>query len=78
VTGAIDQLPLFSDPGEVFPWFASTRKLASKDCPRAREMEANALKLPVWVRQEDGVLLESYARGIRKIDEWLRRRSPRG
>jgi dTDP-4-amino-4,6-dideoxygalactose transaminase len=76
VTGAIDQLPLFSDPGEVFPWFASTRKLAAKDCPRAREMEANALKLPVWVRQEDGVLLESYARGILKIDEWLRRRSP--
>jgi hypothetical protein len=35
---------------------------------------ANALKLPVWVREEDGVLLESYARGIRKIDDWLRAR----
>jgi dTDP-4-amino-4,6-dideoxygalactose transaminase len=76
VTGAVDRLPLFSDPGEVFPWFESTRKLEAKQCPRAREMAANALKLPVWVRQEDAALVDAYGGGIRKIDEWLRRRSP--
>jgi dTDP-4-amino-4,6-dideoxygalactose transaminase len=72
VTGAVDQLPLFRDPGDVFPWFESAGKLAAQDCPRAAELTANALKLPVWVREEDGVLLESYARGIRKIAHWLR------
>ncbi len=74
VTGAVDQLPLFRDPGEVFPWFASAAVLEAKEeCPRARELAANALKLPIWVRKEDGPLLESYAGGICKIDEWLRK-----
>jgi hypothetical protein len=72
VTGAIDRLPLFREPGDVFPWFESAGGLEAKECPRAAELTANSLKLPVWVREEDGVLLESYARGIRKIADWLR------
>jgi dTDP-4-amino-4,6-dideoxygalactose transaminase len=72
VTGAVDQLPLFLEPREVFPWFESPRPEAAA-CPRAAEFAANALKLPVWVREEDGALLAAYARGIRKIDAWLHR-----
>lgn len=64
ITAPVHGLPLFRDPGRVFPGYASPPERAF---PGAEDFYARAWKLPVWHREEDDALVEQYLEAIRKV-----------
>ncbi len=64
VTAPVHRLPLFRDPGRVFPAYAPP---APRAFPGAEDFWARGWKLPVWHRAEDDLLVEQYLTAIRKV-----------
>ncbi|MFF0458664.1 DegT/DnrJ/EryC1/StrS family aminotransferase [Nocardia africana] len=66
-TCPLNLLPLFQEPGPLFP--AHEGKLACRpgDFPQAEQVHRNTLKLPVWHRQEDIPIAMRYVDAIRKV-----------
>lgn len=71
-TCPLNLLPLFQAPGPLFPALDGTLACAPGDFPHAEAFHHNALKLPVWHRQEDMPLVDSYIETFRKVaDNYL-------
>lgn len=66
-TCPLNLLPLFQNPGELFPSFEGARAYGPGDFPRAEAFHAAAIKLPVWHRSEDLPLVTQYIEAIRKV-----------
>ncbi|HYG64940.1 MAG TPA: DegT/DnrJ/EryC1/StrS family aminotransferase [Thermoanaerobaculia bacterium] len=73
VTAPVHRLPLFREPGRVFPGYASPPE---REFPMADEFYARAWKLPVWHREEDGALVGQYLEAIRKVMHHFSRSCP--
>jgi perosamine synthetase len=64
ITAPVHRLPLFREPGGVFPGYAAPPE---RVFPAADDFYARAFKLPVWHRAEDDALVEQYLAAIRKV-----------
>jgi perosamine synthetase len=71
-TCPLNLLPLFQEPGPLFPQYEGKLRHARGDFPRAEEMHRNTLKLPVWHREEDMPLVDYYIEAFRKVAEHYR------
>lgn len=68
-TCPLNLLPLFQEPGALFPGLEGTFSYAPGDFPRAEAFHRNTLKLPVWHHEEDLPLVESYVEAFRKVTD---------
>ncbi|WP_433655345.1 DegT/DnrJ/EryC1/StrS family aminotransferase [Nocardia sp. CA-128927] len=68
-TCPLNLLPLFQEPGLLFPAFTGKLAYAPGDYPRAEEIHHATLKLPVWHREEDLSIVDRYIEAIRKVTE---------
>lgn len=68
-TCPLNLLPLFQEPGPLFPAFTGTLSYAPGDYPRAEEIHRATLKLPVWHREEDLPIVNRYIEAIHKVTE---------
>ncbi|WP_194817954.1 DegT/DnrJ/EryC1/StrS aminotransferase family protein [Nocardia sp. XZ_19_385] len=68
-TCPLNLLPLFQEPGPLFPAFTGKLAYAPGDYPRAEEIHHATLKLPVWHREEDLPVVDRYIEAIRKVTE---------
>ncbi|MBV9144145.1 MAG: hypothetical protein JO115_25035 [Pseudonocardiales bacterium] len=66
-TCPLNLLPLFQEPGPLFPQFHGRFAYARGDFPRAEEFHGGILKLPVWNREEDMPLVDRYIEAFRKV-----------
>ena len=66
-TCPLNLLPLFQNPGELFPASQGAFAYQPGDFPRAEALHAGALKLPVWHREQDLPLASQYAGAFRKV-----------
>ncbi|ASO21299.1 dTDP-4-amino-4,6-dideoxygalactose transaminase [Actinoalloteichus hoggarensis] len=66
-TCPLNLLPLFQRPETLFPGYASKLSYSPRDFPNAEAIHRNTLKLPVWHRQEDRSLVDSYIHAFRKV-----------
>ncbi|WP_069166812.1 DegT/DnrJ/EryC1/StrS family aminotransferase [Nocardia altamirensis] len=66
-TCPLNLLPLFQDPGPLFPAFTGKLAYAPGDYPRAEQTHHATLKLPVWHRDEDLPLVDRYIEAIYKV-----------
>lgn len=67
-TCPMNQLPLYRQPGPLFPDHPSShRRYADGDFPVAEHAHRHTIKLPVWHREEDLPLAEQYVRAARKV-----------
>lgn len=68
-TCPLNLLPLFQDPGPLFPAFSGRLTYAPGDYPRAEEIHYATLKLPVWHQAEELPLVDRYIEAICKVTE---------
>ncbi|MGH3567888.1 MAG: DegT/DnrJ/EryC1/StrS family aminotransferase [Pseudonocardia sp.] len=70
-TGPLNVLPLFRDPEPLFPHYRHLREAqyAPGQFPVAETVHRYTLKLPVWHREEDMPLVNSYIEAFRKVIE---------
>ncbi|MFQ6327863.1 DegT/DnrJ/EryC1/StrS family aminotransferase [Nocardia sp. CWNU-33] len=68
-TCPLNLLPLFQDPGPLFPALTGKLTYAPGDYPQAEEIHLTTLKLPVWNREEDLPMVDRYIEAIRKVTE---------
>jgi hypothetical protein len=68
-TCPLNLLPLFQRPDPLFPQFTGKFAYARGYFPRAEALHGNALKLPVWHREEDMPLVDRYIEAFRKVTE---------
>lgn len=68
-TCPLNLLPLFQQPGPLFPEPDGKLAYAPGDLPRAEAFHRSTLKLPVWRRQADMPLVDSYIEAFRKVTE---------
>ena len=66
-TCPLNLLPLFQQPGPLFPQYEGELKYGPGAFPRAEEVHGNTLKLPVWHREEDMPLADQYIEAFRKV-----------
>ncbi|WP_406272306.1 DegT/DnrJ/EryC1/StrS family aminotransferase [Nocardia sp. NBC_00881] len=66
-TCPLNQLPLFQEPGPLFPAFTGKLAYAAGDYPRAEEIHHATLKLPVWHEEQDLWIVDCYIEAIRKV-----------
>lgn len=66
-TCPLNLLPLFQDPGGLFPGYAGGFGYQPGDFPRAEEFHERSIKLPVWHREEDLPLAGQYVEAFRKV-----------
>lgn len=66
-TCPLNLLPLFQEPGPLFPEFEGKLKYSRGDFPRAEAVHRNTLKLPVWHREDDMPLVDCYIEVFRKV-----------
>ncbi|MBF6332496.1 DegT/DnrJ/EryC1/StrS family aminotransferase [Nocardia transvalensis] len=66
-TCPLNLLPVFQDPGPLFPGFTGKLAYAPGDYPRAEDLHYRTLKLPVWHREEDLPLIDQYIEAIYKV-----------
>lgn len=66
-TCPLNLLPLFQNPGELFPTHKGTFAHQPGDFPQAEAFHAGAIKLPVWHREEDMRLVKQYVDAFRKV-----------
>lgn len=68
-TCPLNLLPLFQEPGPLFPGLASRFAYAPGQFPRAEAFHQSILKLPVWHREEDFKTAEAYVEAFRKVSD---------
>ncbi len=68
-TCPLNHLPLFQEPGPLFPGYDGTLSYSPGDFPKAEALHHNTLKLPVWHREEDMPLVDSYIDAFCKVTE---------
>lgn len=68
-TCPLNLLPLFQEPGPLFPEYGERLKYSPGAFPRAEAIHRSTLKLPVWHREEDMPLVDSYIEAFRKVTE---------
>ncbi len=66
-TCPLNLLPLFQEPGPLFPQYDGTLAYRPGDFPQAEHIHRNTLKLPVWHREEDLPIAMRYVNAIRKV-----------
>ncbi|MEU2043290.1 DegT/DnrJ/EryC1/StrS family aminotransferase [Nocardia niwae] len=66
-TCPLNLLPLFQEPGPLFPAFTGKLAYAPGDYPRAEALHHATLKLPVWHRDEDLPLVDRYIEALHKV-----------
>jgi hypothetical protein len=66
-TCPLNLLPLFQDPGELFPAHKGIFAYQPGDFLHAEAFHAGAIKLPVWHLEEDTRLVEQYVEAFRKV-----------
>lgn len=66
-TCPLNLLPLFQEPGWLFPALEGKVEYSPGDFPRAEQFHGNSLKLPVWHREEDLPLIDQYIAAFRKV-----------
>lgn len=71
-TCPLNLLPLFQEPGPLFPRYEGKLRYARGDFPCAEEMHRTTLKLPVWHRPEDMPLVDDYIKAFCKVTEHYR------
>jgi perosamine synthetase len=68
-TCPLNLLPLFQEPGRLFPELEGRFAYHEGEFPRAESFHRNVLKLPVWNRREDEELADGYVRGFQKVTD---------
>lgn len=63
---------LFQEPAALFPEYKDILSYSPGDFPIAERVHHNTLKLPVWHREEDLPLVNSYIEAFRKVVERYR------
>lgn len=66
-TGLLNELPLFTHAHEAIPRYGPDpwcEPQGSEEFPRAAAFFQSAIKLPMWATQQDGPIVEHYARTI--------------
>ncbi|GAB2710494.1 hypothetical protein GCM10027089_37690 [Nocardia thraciensis] len=71
-TCPLNLLPLFQDPEPLLPAYTGTLTYTPGEFPEAENMHATTLKLPVWHREEDMPLIDSYIEAFRKVSDQYR------
>ena len=66
-TCPLNLLPLFQEPGPLFPEYEGRFAYTPGDFPRAEAFHRHSLKLPVWHRDEDMPMVERYIEAFRKV-----------
>ncbi len=66
-TCPLNLLPLFQNPGALFPSYQEAFAYQTGDFPQAEAFHAGAIKLPVWHRDQDLPLARQYAVAFRKV-----------
>jgi len=66
-TCPLNLLPLFQNPGELFPQYQGVFSYKPGFFPVAEKFFTTAIKIPVWVNSEDRTLVEMYADAIEKV-----------
>jgi dTDP-4-amino-4,6-dideoxygalactose transaminase len=67
-TAPIHNLPIFCDPPEFIPTFATSRMPRfEREFPAAAAFHARALKLPVWAFADDSRIVKAYCSGLAKV-----------
>lgn len=67
-TYPLNLLPLFQNPGELFPIYKKYYfSYKHTDFPKAERFYQNTIKLSVWVFKKDVKLVNLYIRGIKKV-----------
>ncbi|WP_159929004.1 MULTISPECIES: DegT/DnrJ/EryC1/StrS family aminotransferase [Nocardia] len=66
-TCPLNLLPLFQEPGPLFPAFTGKLAYAPGDYPRAEALHHATLKLPVWHRDSDLPLVDRYIEALYKV-----------
>ncbi|WP_280317609.1 DegT/DnrJ/EryC1/StrS family aminotransferase [Nocardia wallacei] len=68
-TCPLNLLPLFQEPGPLFPMFSGKLAYAPGDYPRAEAFHHRIIKLPVWHRDADLPLVNRYIETVYKVTE---------
>ncbi len=67
-TSPLNLLPLFQNPGELFPAYRKNPfSYSSGEFPNAERFYQNAIKLPVWSERQHARTVEAYSNGIKKV-----------
>ncbi|NQE68417.1 DegT/DnrJ/EryC1/StrS family aminotransferase [Nocardia gamkensis] len=66
-TCPLNSLPVFQEPGPLFPAFTGRLAYAPGDHPRAEKLHHATLKLPVWHREQDLPLVDRYIEALHKV-----------
>ena len=66
-TCPLNLLPLFQEPGPLFPKLAGRFTYAPGQFPKAEAFHANTIKLPVWHRDQDLPLVDAYIEAFKKV-----------
>lgn len=70
-TGPINNLPLFTQPQKILPRMYSKPIPAQDDFPQAESFYGKIIKFPVWVRDEDSDVVDSYIKAIQKVSDYI-------
>ncbi|SDL66082.1 dTDP-4-amino-4,6-dideoxygalactose transaminase [Glycomyces sambucus] len=66
-TCPLNLLPLFQEPGPLFPTLSRRFAYAPGQFPRAEAFHADTIKLPVWHRVDDQHTADAYLEAFRKV-----------
>jgi len=66
-TCPLNLLPLFQQPGPLFPQYEHTLSYRPGDFPQAEHIHRATLKLPVWHRNTEIPIVMRYVEAIRKV-----------
>ncbi|MGY5307825.1 DegT/DnrJ/EryC1/StrS family aminotransferase [Nocardia gipuzkoensis] len=71
-TCPLNLLPLFQQPEPLLPAYTDALAYGAGEFPQAEAVHATTLKLPVWHREEDMPLVDSYIEAFRKVSDRYR------
>lgn len=66
-TTLLKNLPLFQEPGEMFPEYVNKKFNIDEDFKNADDFSNNIIKLPLWEFKEDEEVMNKYIRAIKKV-----------
>lgn len=68
-TSPLNFLPLFQDPGKLFPVYSGKNAFSYRqgDFVNAEKFYGSIIKLPVWASEKDEKIVDLYISGIKKV-----------